>query len=279
MWRARFVDALQLVGEAAARLPVGVQDPILCGDSAVELYAGGLFATDELELHCSQPRLLIAELFAVGFHWTHCVRGARRGLWQPELQVGVQIGDDQASLGPAERANLLTVAVDVQSMDPVPASLTVKGIEDVISEQMVYWRSHRLPSPYTATRIQVLVALARQGIGGPLRAGYLRRRLAHDTGGEVAFDGNWPGDDTEYDIMRRTMALSSMAKVTKTWCVTHGFAFERASHCQCDRSGRPIGRTDNKAGREGAGIVPARIIPFDGGSIDTVCIDGQGPTS
>jgi len=31
LWRANFIDALRLVGEAAARLPVGASDPILCG--------------------------------------------------------------------------------------------------------------------------------------------------------------------------------------------------------------------------------------------------------
>ena len=74
LWRARFTDALQLIGEAAARLPVGASDPILCGESAVELYTGGLWATDDLELYIAQPRLLTAELFAVGFRWTHSPR-------------------------------------------------------------------------------------------------------------------------------------------------------------------------------------------------------------
>jgi hypothetical protein len=71
VWRASFIDALHLVGAAAARLPVGATDPVLCGEAAVELYTGGLWATDDLDLHVTQPRLLIAELFAMGFRWTH----------------------------------------------------------------------------------------------------------------------------------------------------------------------------------------------------------------
>ena len=87
LWRASFIDALRLVGEAAARLPVGASDPILCGEFAVELYTGGLWATDDLELYVVQPRLLTAELFAVGFRWSHSPRyvdeacGIRSSRW------------------------------------------------------------------------------------------------------------------------------------------------------------------------------------------------------
>ena len=45
-WRTSFLGGLQLLAQAAARLPVGVQDPILGGSSAVELYTGGLWAKD-----------------------------------------------------------------------------------------------------------------------------------------------------------------------------------------------------------------------------------------
>ena len=100
------------------RLPVGEPDPVLCGESVVELYTGGPWETDALELTVVQPHLLIAELFAVGF----------RGLWHPELQMGAKISGDCAPLGPAERANLLTIAMDGDRAGPVPWSLKVMGI-------------------------------------------------------------------------------------------------------------------------------------------------------
>ena len=268
LWRARFTDALQLIGEAAARLPVGASDPILCGESAVELYTGGLWATDDLELYIAQPRLLTAELFAVGFRWTHNPRYPGRGLWHPDLQVGVTITDDRAPLGLAARANLLTITIDVGPVDRVRTSLNVSGIEDVIAEQVASWRAHRVPSAYAATRIQVLVALARRGIGGPLRAGYLQRRLAHDTGGEVTFEATRPGEGAEYDAAPRIMALSSIGAVTNTWCVTRGVAFERAPNAPCRRretSGRRVRHSNDEAGRGGGPwIDPAQIILFDG---------------
>jgi hypothetical protein len=267
LWRARFIDALQLVGEAAARLPVGVPDPVLCGEAAIELYTGGLWATDDLELSVVQPRLLTAELFAVGFRWTHSSRCAGRSLWHPKLQMAIKITGDRAPLGAAELANLLTVATDSEPVDRNRAPLKVIGIEDVITEQVASWRTHRVPQ--AMTRIQVLVALARRGIGGPLRGGYLQRRLAHDTGGEVAFETTWPAEGTAHDTAPRSMALSSMETVAKTWCVASGFTFERApahaSRRPRERSGRRNQHSNDEASKEGgSGIVPARIIAFDG---------------
>jgi hypothetical protein len=267
LWRASFIDALRLVGEAAARLPVGASDPILCGESAVELYTGGLWATDDLELSVVQPRLLTAELFAVGFRWTHSPRYVGRGLWHPELQMGVKITEDHAPLGPAELANRLTIATDGELVDRVQTSLKVIGIEDVIAAQVASWQTHRVPSAQVTTRIQVLVALARCGIGGPFRAGYLQRRLAHDTRGEVAFEARWPGEGTEHDIAPRAMALSNMRAMANAWCVTSGYRFDRAwPHAPRRlRESRRSRHGNDETGRAGgSGIAPARIISFDG---------------
>jgi hypothetical protein len=250
------------------RLPVGAPDPVLCADSAVELYTGGLWATDDLDLYVRQPRLLIAELFAEGFRWTHSPR-VGRGLWHPELQMGVKITDDRAPLGPAEVANLLTIATDGEGAGRVRTSLKVIGIEDVIAAQVASWRAHRMPSTQTTARIHMLIALARRGIGGPFRAGYLQRRLAHETGGEVAFETTWPEQETEHDTALRTISLSTMEAVANTWCVSRGFTFDRASvsaprHPR-ERSGRRILHSSDETGREGGSRgFAARIIPFDG---------------
>jgi hypothetical protein len=269
LWRESFIDALRLVGEAAARLPIGVADPVLCGEAAIELYTGGLWVTDDIELSVAQPRLLTAELFAVGFRWTRSRQVAGRSLWHPELQMEMKVTGDRDPLGGAELANLLILSIDGERADRNPAALKVIGIEDVIAEQVAFWRTHRVPSAQAATRIQVLVALARRGIGGPFRGGYLQRRLAHDTGGEVALETTWPWEGTAHDTAPRAMALSNMEAVAKTWCVASGFTFEQApphaSRRPHERSGRRNRYGNDEARREGgSGIVPTRIIPFDG---------------
>ena len=70
LWRPNFVGALQLLGEAAARQPFGISDPILRGACAVALYTGGLWSAGCLEVLAADARALIVELFAAGFCWT-----------------------------------------------------------------------------------------------------------------------------------------------------------------------------------------------------------------
>jgi hypothetical protein len=181
--------------------------------------------------------------------------------------MGVKITEDHAPLGPAELSNLLTIATDGEPVDRVRTSLKVVGIEDVIAEQVASWRAHRVPCALATTRIQVLVALARRGIGGPFRAGYLQRRLAHDTGGEVALEATWPGEGTEHDTAPRAMVLSSMRAVANTWCVTSGYRFDRTPpHApRQPRERRSLRHGYDETGRAGGfGIVPARVVPFDG---------------
>jgi len=194
--------------------------------------------------------------------------------------MGVKITEDHAPPGPAELANLLTIVTDDELVDRRRTSLKVISIEDVIAEQVASWRAHRVPSALATTRIQVLVALARRRIGGPFRAGYLQRRLAHDTGGEVAFEATWPGEGTEYDTTPRTMALSNMRAVANAWCVTSGLRFDRTPPRAPRRLRERSGNGKNEMGREGGSrIVPARIISFDGmqpvSSVSTV--RGQHP--
>ena len=43
-------------------------------------------------LLAAEARLLTTELFAVGFRWSDRPRHAVRGLWHPELEIGIEIG-------------------------------------------------------------------------------------------------------------------------------------------------------------------------------------------
>jgi hypothetical protein len=69
-WRLNFIGSLQLLGQAAARQPFGVPDPVLCGAAAVKLYTGGLWSAGCPEVFLGDTRSLIVELFGVGFRWT-----------------------------------------------------------------------------------------------------------------------------------------------------------------------------------------------------------------
>ena len=145
VWRDDFVGALQLLGQAAARLPFGVPDPILCGASAVALYTGDLWPVGELQLIAADARPLTAELFAVGFRWTQRPLYLGEGLWHPQLQIGADVIEDHVSLASAEFLNVLSVTGDwplAARLGGELASIKVIGIEDLIVEQpRTGWRA------------------------------------------------------------------------------------------------------------------------------------------
>ena len=137
-WRRNFVAALQLLARAALRQPFGPPDPVLCGAAAVRLYTGDLWSAGCLEVFTAAPQPLIAELFAAGFRWTGRPRLADRGLWHPELQIGIDV-IDHVQRGLAQPSNTLTVALDLGATgaaDRELVSLKVVGIEDLIVSEV-----------------------------------------------------------------------------------------------------------------------------------------------
>ncbi len=67
-------------------------------------------------------------------------------------------------------------------------SLKVIGVEDLIVHQVGEWLRDGAVAGEAVAKVQALIGLALEGVGGPLRTGYLQRRLASETDGEVAFE-------------------------------------------------------------------------------------------
>jgi hypothetical protein len=271
LWRDNFVGALQLLGQAAARLPFGVPDPILCGTSAVALYTGDLWPVGELQVIAADTRPLTAELFAAGFRWTQRPLYLGRGLWHPQLQIGANVIEDHALLASAEPLNALSVTVDWPLAARVGgelASIKVIGIEDLIVEQVADWLARRVSTGEVATKSGVLATLAQSGVGGRFRGEYLQRRLAWETNGEVAFDASPSRDDLADDEAPRMTTFTRMQTLINAWHFRHGFAF-RASNSRLARGSRGDRTLENryqndKARRAGTStLVSANVVPFD----------------
>jgi hypothetical protein len=271
LWRDNFVGALQLLGQAAARLPFGVPDPILCGASAVALYTGDLWPVGELQVIAADTRPLTAELFAAGFRWTQRPLYLGRGLWHPQLQIRADVIEDHALLASAEPLNVLSVTVDwplAERAGAELASIKVIGIEDLIVEQAAEWLARRVPTGDVATKSGVLVALAQRGVGGRFRGEYLQRRLAWETNGEVAFDASPSRDDLADDTAPRMTTLTRMRTLINAWHLRHGFAFH-ASNSRLARGSAGDRTLENRyqndeARRAGtSSFVSANVVPFD----------------
>ena len=220
-WSRHFIAAMELVGQASARLPFGVPDPVMGGAAAVALYTGGLWPVTALEMATVDERKLIAELFAVGFRWS---RGTQTvDLWHPDCEIGIDVVPTTAPGTPTEPAFQLTVTLDMERREPSTATtLQVVGIEDLIIDQARHWLLDGAPRGEPAARLQALVALARTGVGGPLRTGYLQRRLARETHGEVSIDDLWFGSEGPWAGSPRCLGLTDMRTRIQAWRAREG---------------------------------------------------------
>lgn len=265
-WRKNFLSALDLLAQASARLPFGVPDPVLCGRSAVDLYTGGLWPAADLEVVGSDARLLTFELFAVGFRWSDRPRHAERGVWHPELEIGVDVIEARAAPTVAEETNVLVAVLDLDPSGPTDeASLKVVGIEDLIVQQVGYWFRDGAPSGAMAAQVQALVGLGQNGVGGPFAASYLQRRLSRETDGEVVVEIPRWEEGRGPMRPRRTTSLSDMQARIGLWRDHCGLSFDPPNSQDLTRPvGGSVCSQNGLAGREGRlALSSALIVPFD----------------
>ena len=102
-----FRAALDVLGCALNHLPLGVDQPILVGTSAVQLYTGGAWSQGELELVMGQPRALHAALTAEGFRWAERPGRVMPGLWHPELEISAEVVAEGLPEGAADPTAVL----------------------------------------------------------------------------------------------------------------------------------------------------------------------------
>ena len=165
---------------------------------------------------------------------------------------------------------MLTVAVDVGThglADKEPAWPKVVGIEDVIAEQVRGWLMDRAPAGEPGLRIQALVGLGQDGVGGGFRFGYLQRRLARETGGEVVIEWLSTGDHSGQGPRPRVMTLTCMQAAVMGWrerwglspdphITGEGRARSHSVQTNPDRNNQP-----SRAGWSGSDV--GNIVPFD----------------
>jgi hypothetical protein len=265
-WSRHFLTAMDLVALAVARLPFGVPDPVMGGAAAVALYTGGMWPATALEMTTVDERKLVAELFAVGFRWsrgTRCV-----DLWHPDCAIGIDIVPMSEPGNPAAPPNQLTVTLDLERRGP-PAvtTLQVVGIEDLIIDQARNCLLDGTPRGEPVARLQTLVAVARAGVGGPLCAGYLQRRLAWETQGEVSLDDLSFGTEGPWAGSPRCMGLSDMQSRIQAWRVREGLPSDPPGPNGPDGLDTDLfagigGRTDDLPRGWRSGLASATVLPF-----------------
>lgn len=235
----------------------------------MELYTGGLWPAADLEVVGCDARLLTSELFAVGFRWSDRPRHAKRGLWHPELDIGIDIIEARAAPSVAEQSNALVVVLDLDPSGPTDeASLKVAGIEDLIAQQVGCWLRDGASSGTLAAQIQALVGLGQDGVGGPFGASYLQHRLARETDGEVVVELPRSEEGRGPMRARRTTRLRQIRARIGLWRDHCGLS-SGPMHSEDETkplSGLPrsVCGQNGLAGREGRFDLPsAEILLFD----------------
>jgi hypothetical protein len=122
--------------------------------------------------------------------------------------------------------------------DKEPAWLKVVGIEDVVAEQVRGWLMDRAPAGEPGLRIQALVGLGQEGVGGGFRFGYLQRRLAREAGGEVVIEWLSTGDHSGQAPAPRVMTLTACR--LPSWAGVSGGPCRPILRYQRARGGRAV---------------------------------------
>lgn len=117
-------------------------------------------------------------------------------------------------------------------------------------------------------RLQALVGLGQEGVGGGFRGGYLQRRLARETGGEVEFEWLTSGDCWGRIPPPRTINLTRMRAVIMAWRDRWGLSFEQLVPIGegegCSNSIQEIRQRNDERGRAGLSSSGAgNVVPFD----------------
>jgi hypothetical protein len=126
----------------------------------------------------------------------------------------------------------------------------------------------RTPAGKAGLRLQALVGLGQEGVGGGFRAGYLRCRLTRETGGEVVLEALSPRDWWGQVPAPRVMTLICMQAVIMAWRNRWGLSCDTPDSTGEGRKGVysnriNLGRNDQqgRAGWSGSGL--ENIVPFD----------------
>ena len=170
-----FLAALTIIGEAmeAVAASGGVR-PILVGGAALELWTTGAYVTGDFDLVSATSDRMEAELVTRGFRREDRAGRVLRGLYHPELGLGVDFVSGRLFDGLADELRVRLVRVsDVSQVRVIP-------VEDVIADRLGQFAADRRAGPYLLEQARLAFQLAKQ-----VDRSYLDRRIRQETNDEL----------------------------------------------------------------------------------------------
>jgi hypothetical protein len=171
VFRAEFLQALTLLAQACEDVAArGFERPVLVGGAAVEFHTGGAVASGDFDFVAEDQRAFEDALITYGFRREDRTGWLLRGLYHPELSLGVEFvsGPLFDGLSDGQRVQLVEI-VDGKAIPIAP-------VEDLIADRMAQYDSGTAPD-----RLGQAVKLFQ--LADRLDEAYLNRRIREDTGG------------------------------------------------------------------------------------------------
>lgn len=178
VFRPEFIEALTLLARAcddvAAR---GYQRPILVGGAAVEFHTGSALVSGDFDFVIEDQQVFEEALIARGFRKEDRAGRLLRGLYHPDLLLGVEIVSGLLFDGRADHNRIqLVEVIDGEAMAIAP-------VEDLIADRMGQYLSTDARVPEMLDQAIKMLQLADR-----VDETYLDRRIRDETAGELGLD-------------------------------------------------------------------------------------------
>jgi len=152
----------------------GHQRPVLVGGAALELWTAGRYVSRDIDLVVVDPAPIEAALIAHGFRREDRRGHLLRGLYHPELAIGVECVSGALFDGRADRRFLRMIRIDEGSV------VQVIPVEDVIADRLGQYCSNRSASADLLQQAVLAYRLATE-----VDAAYLDHRIRDETAQEL----------------------------------------------------------------------------------------------
>jgi hypothetical protein len=175
VFRPAFIEALSLLAMACDDLTnKGYERPVLVGGAAVEFHTGSLVVSGDFDFVTDDQLAFEETLIRYGFRREDRVNRLLRGLYHPELSLGVEVVSGSLFDG---RSDLRRVQL-VEIVDG--KAVAIAPVEDLIADRMGQYAS-------TENRIPEMLdqALHLYRLADHLDEAYLEKRIGEETDGEL----------------------------------------------------------------------------------------------
>ena len=175
LFRPAFIEALSLLAKACDDLAdKGYERPILVGGGAVEFHTGSLVVSGDFDFVTDDQLAFEEALIEHGFRREDRVNRLLRGLYHPQLSIGVEVVSGSLFDG---RSDLDRVQL-VEILDG--KAVAIAPVEDLIADRMGQYASTKNRVPEMLDQAIQLFRLADH-----LDESYLERRIGEETCGEL----------------------------------------------------------------------------------------------